>query len=117
MTRHEYGWIHQYYTYDGQPRERVLTDIAEADVAVEKEKRAHRVAGRRQRIQAIDLMFKAIAVRPGTQQHSAMGTVRETARVFAQTIEEKCPEGAEKTEAIHRVLEAMMWANQAISHR
>lgn len=121
MTLHTYGYIHQYYTFTGQPRERVLRDIAEADAAVEQEmeeaKEPHRAVSRRQRIQEIDFMFKAIPVPRGTQQATAMDTVRDRARVLAITIEERCPEGPHKAEAIHAVLEAMMWANHAISHR
>jgi len=126
MTQHEYGWIHQYYHYNGQPRETVLTDIAEADAAVEQEMEevavkntpdTHQAGGRRQRIRDLNFMFKSIPVPRGTQQATAMETVRDRARVLAITIEERCPEGPHKSEAIHAVLEAMMWANHSISHR
>ncbi len=121
MTRHEHPYIHQYYHYNGQPRETVLTDIAEADAAVEQEmeeaKQPHRALGRRQRIRAIDHFYKIIPVARGTQQATAMQSVRETARVLAVTIEERCPEGVQKEHALRAAAEAMFWANQAISHR
>ena len=121
VTRHEYPYIHQYYTYDGQPRERVLTDIAAADAAVEQEmeeaEKLHPAGSRRQRIQALDRAFKHIPVKRGTQQSTAMDTVRDRARVLGLTIEERCPVGPEKDLAIQLVLQAMFWANHAISHR
>ena len=83
----------------------------------EVEPKTHPARTRRQRIQELDRMFSHVVVRQGTQQATAIETVRDRARVLAVTIEERCPEGRGKTMAINKVLEAMEWAHHAISHR
>ena len=113
MTRHEYGWIHQYYHYNGQPRETVLTDIAEADVAFEQEKEEakepHQAGGRRQRIRDLDFMFKSIPVPRGTQQATAMETVRDRARDREGAVEawsqglEACPDSPQLLKGYGRI--------------
>lgn len=77
----------------------------------------HPASSRRQRIQALTFAFSHISVPKGTQQAEAILTVRDRARVLALTIEERCPEGPEKAEALHKVHEALMWADHAIRHR
>jgi len=115
VTRHEHPYIHQYYHFDGTPREVVLTDVAEADAAVEKE--MHQAASRRQRIQAIDKFFNQVVVPNGSRQKSSIDTIRERARLLAMAIEDHVPEGNQKEHAVMHCAEAMFWANQAISHR
>lgn len=115
MTRHEHPYIHQYYHFDGTPREVVLTDVAEADAAVEKEQ--HQAGSRRQRIQAIDRFFSPVVVPNGSRQRSSIETIRERARLLALAIDEHVPEGDQKDHAVMHCAEAMFWANQAISHR
>lgn len=122
MTRHEHPYIHQYYHFDGTPREVVLTDVAEADAAVEQEQlqseqKQHQAASRRQRIQAIDRFFSPVVVKNGTRQKASIETIRERARLLAMAIEDHVPEGDQKDHAIMHCAEAMFWANQAISHR
>lgn len=123
MTRHEHPYIHQYYHFDGTPREVVLTDVAEADTAYETEKGQaqsegqHQAASRRQRIQAIDKFFKPVVVQNGTRQKASIETIRERARLLAMAIEDHVPEGDQKEHAVMHCAEAMFWANQAISHR
>lgn len=77
----------------------------------------HPAASRRLRLKDLAKFFKPTVVPNGSQQAEAILSVRDRARVFAMTIEEKCPHGAEKTLAIRKCQEAMFWANQAISHR
>lgn len=77
----------------------------------------HRALSRRQRIQAIDHFYKPVPVARGTQQATAMESIRETARVLAVTIEERCPEGVQKEHALRAAAEAMFWGNQSVSHR
>ena len=77
----------------------------------------HPAASRRMRLKDLAKFFKPVAVPSGSQQAEAILTMRDRARVFAMTIEEKCPHGPEKTLAIRKCQEAMFWANQAISHR
>ena len=77
----------------------------------------HPAASRRLRLKDLAKFFKPTSVPHGSQQAEAILAVRDRARVLAQTIEEKCPHGAEKTLAIRKAQEAMFWANQAISHR
>ena len=77
----------------------------------------HPAASRRLRLKDLTKFFKPVVVPSGSQQAEAILTIRDRARVFASTIEEKCPHGPEKTLAIRKCQEAMFWANQAISHR
>jgi hypothetical protein len=77
----------------------------------------HPAASRRLRLKDLAKFFRPTVVPTGSQQAEAILTVRDRARVLAQTIEEKCPHGPEKTLAIRKAQEAMFWANQAISHR
>lgn len=91
---------------------------ADATPAQEETKEAlHGAGSRRLRLQELEAFFKPQAVPPGTQQHTAMASIRDRARVLALTIEERCPQGPEKVLAIRKAQEAMFWANQAISHR
>ncbi len=77
----------------------------------------HKAASRRQRIQELDRSYSQIVVRQGTQQASAIETIRDRARVFALSIEERCPPGPERETAHRQCMGAMLWALQAISHR
>ncbi len=77
----------------------------------------HQAASRRQRLQALEKTYSHIVVKQGTQQASAIETVRDRARVLAGTIEERCPEGPDKERALQLCMSAMLWAIQAISHR
>ena len=92
-----------------------MTDVAEADAAVEKEQ--HQAANRRQRIQAIDRFFSPVVVPNGSRQRSSIETIRERARLLALAIDEHVPTGDAKDSAVQHCAEAMFWANQAISHR
>ncbi len=119
MTRHEHPYIHQYYHFDGTPREVVLTDVAEADAALEQEREeaAHPAASRRERIQGIDVFYKPVVVQNGSRQRASIETIRERARLLAMAIEDHVPLGDAKDAAVQHCAEAMFWANQAISHR
>ncbi len=77
----------------------------------------HPASSRRMRLKALDHFFRPVVVPKGTNMSEGILAVRDRARVLAQTIEEKCPHGPEKTLAIRKAQEAMFWANQAISHR
>jgi hypothetical protein len=82
-----------------------------------EEAQAHPAASRRQRLQALEREYSHIVVRQGTQQASAIETIRDRARVLAGSIEERCPEGPAKERAHEACMNAMHWAVQAISHR
>ena len=82
-----------------------------------EEAQPHRAASRRQRLQALERDYSHIVVRQGTQQASAIETIRDRARVLAGSIEERCPEGPDKERAHQLCMSAMLWAIQAISHR
>ncbi len=82
-----------------------------------EEAKAHPAASRRQRLQALEREYSHLVVRQGTQQASAIDTIRDRARVLAGSIEERCPEGPSKDRAHDACMEAMFWAVQAISHR
>ncbi len=82
-----------------------------------EEAQAHPAASRRQRLQALEREYSHIVVRQGTQQASAIETIRDRARVLAGSIEERCPDGPEKERAHQLCMSAMLWAIQAISHR
>jgi len=99
-----------------------VSESTEGEVAISEEMApaapaSHPSSSRRQRIQSITNFFKPVVVPQGTQQAEAILTVRDRARVFALTIEERVPNGAEKDHALKAVAEAMFWANQGISHR
>lgn len=100
-----------------------MSETTESDVVATSEEMMpaapanHPSASRRQRIQAITAFFKPVVVPQGTQQAEAIITVRDRARVFALTIEERMPDGLSKDNALKAVAEAMFWANQGISHR
>ncbi len=89
--------------------------VNEADV--DPKQIPHQAASRRQRIQDLDKQYSQVVVRQGTQQASAIESIRDRARVFALTIEERCPPGPEREKAHRECMSAMLWALQAISHR
>lgn len=94
-----------------------MTDVAEADVAFETEKKEHQAASRRRRIQAIDKFYHQVVVPNGSRQKSSIDTIRERARLLAMAIEDHVTEGPAKDAAVMHCAEAMFWSNQAISHR
>lgn len=77
----------------------------------------HPSVSRRQRLAKIGRDFLHVPVRVGTEQASAIETVREASMRLALLIEERCPHGAEKVLAIRSVQVANFWAAHAISHR
>lgn len=72
---------------------------------------------RRERLAKISSDFTPVPLRPGTQQSGAIEEIREHAQELAKMIAVLCPEGPEQQTAIAKVMEAKMWATQAISHR
>lgn len=77
----------------------------------------HPAASRRLRLKDLTKFFAPVVIPHGTNMAEGILAIRDRARVLAQTIEEKCPHGPEKTLAIRKAQESMFWANQAISHR
>ena len=89
-----------------------------SETEVDPKEIPHQAASRRQRLQALEREYSHIVVRQGTQQATAIETIRDRARVLAGSIEERCPEGSFAKEQAHKAcMEAMFWAVQAISHR
>ena len=78
---------------------------------------SHPSASRRLRLAKIGRDFLHVPIRIGTEQASAIETVREASMRLALLIEERCPHGAEKVLAIRSVQVANFWAAHAISHR
>jgi len=72
---------------------------------------------RREKLQRISRDFSHIPVRVGTQQSGSIETIRLSAQTLAKQIAEFAPEGREAQIAIEYVMQAKMWATQAISHR
>lgn len=52
--------------------------------------------------------------RPTSDQADNMRVLRSSAHSLAELIEERCPNSREKSLAITKVEEALMWANKAI---
>ena len=52
---------------------------------------------------------------PDSEDLTAYEAVRQSARRFAQTINDACPESADKTAAMRKLREAVMTANAAIA--
>lgn len=72
----------------------------------------------REKLAKVSHDFSHIPVRVGTQQAGAIETIRLAAMELAKQIVVLCPEGDPATRlAVERVLEAKMWAAQALSHR
>lgn len=94
-----------------------MSENAVEETHSDQDEERHPAASRRQRIQELDRAYSQIVVRQGTQQASAIETIRDRARVMAVTIEERCAPGPEKDQAHASCMSAMLWAIQAISHR
>ncbi len=94
-----------------------MSETALEETHSAQDEQAHPAASRRQRLQALERSYSHIVVRQGTQQATAIETIRDRARVLAGSIEERCPEGPEKERAHQLCMSAMLWAIQAISHR
>ena len=58
---------------------------------------------------------KFLHIEPTPEQQANYLLVRQSARDLANTINELCPEGREKSLAITKIEEAVMWANKSIS--
>ena len=52
---------------------------------------------------------------PTPDQIPLYGELREAARVFAHAVNRCCPDGADKSEALRKIREAVMTANAAIA--
>ncbi len=52
---------------------------------------------------------------PNDEQGAHYRDLRETAKFFALNIQERCPESREKSLAITKLREALMWANASIA--
>lgn len=78
---------------------------------------AHPALSRREKLAKISKDFSHVPVRVGTQQASAIETIRQSAQTLAKQIAEYAPDGREAALAIEHVMAAKMWATQAISHR
>lgn len=52
---------------------------------------------------------------PKSNQIDRYGDLREAGKLFAIVIANNCPDSAEKTLAIRKVQEAVMWANASIA--
>lgn len=93
------------------PDETMVEDALREQAAPERR-------SQREKLAEISHEFAHVPVRVGTQQSAAMETIREGAMALAKQIAVLCPEGDSSTRiAIERVLEAKMWATQALSHR
>lgn len=54
---------------------------------------------------------------PKGDQAERYGLIRDHGRRLAELIDEECPESREKSLALTKVEEAVMWANAAIARR
>lgn len=52
---------------------------------------------------------------PSEKQHERYSEVRRRGSTFARRIQEICPDSAERTLAIRKLQEVVMWANASIA--
>lgn len=94
--------------------ENQATEVMESPPSAEIEQQRR---SQREKLAKISHDFTHIPVRVGTQQAGAIEAIREAAMALAKQIAVKCPDGPDTDAAIAKVLEAKMWATQALSHR
>lgn len=66
-------------------------------------------------MQASDLNNIFTYHRPSSDQAKRYERLRAEAKVFAQSVNELCPESREKSLAITSIQESVMWANASIA--
>lgn len=54
---------------------------------------------------------------PNDEQASLYHVIRETAKNFAELLNDLCPESREKSLAITKLEESVMWANASIARK